>query len=270
MEDARVGAVFRAVRIRRRMAQAEVAEAAGVGRAVISRLECGQIEGMTLGTVRRVAAALSISVPLEPRWRGAELASLLDERHAAIVSLVAARLESLGWEVLPEHTFSVWGERGSLDLFAWHARHRAVLVVEVKTRLVDLQDLLATLDRKRRLAPGLARDVGWRPIHIGSVLVMPEGAIARNAIARFGPVLAAAMPARTLEVRRWLRQPSGDLRGIWFLVDAHSGSTKWPSGGTMRVGRRRKAPGALVSRSDRAVGARRIVATEPAAGSKST
>jgi hypothetical protein len=75
----------------------------------------------------------------------------LDERHAALLPLVIKRLTALGWLCVPEHTFNEWGERGSVDVFAWHASRRAVLCLEIKTRLVDLQDMLSTEDRSSHL-----------------------------------------------------------------------------------------------------------------------
>ncbi len=230
-----VGSVIRAVRIRRGMRQADVAVAAGVSPAAVSLIEHGGLERTSLRAVRRVAAALGMSIPFAPRWRCAELAKLLDERHAALVRAVIARLASQGWEARPEHTFAVYGERGSIDVLAWHAGHRALLVVEVKTGIVDLQDTLSTMDRKRRLAPLLARELGWKPALIGIVLVVPAETQARHAIAAYKAVFDAAYPAGTLQVRRWLRQPERDLRGIWFMLNSSPGGANHRRGGSMRV-----------------------------------
>ena len=54
------------------------------------------------------------------------------------------------WIARPEVSFSIYGERGVIDLLAWHAATRSLLVVELKTELIDLQDLVSVLDRKRR------------------------------------------------------------------------------------------------------------------------
>ena len=62
----------------------------------------------------------------------------------------------------PEVSCSIWGERGSIDLLAWQPRRRALLVIEVKTEITDVGATLATLDRKRRLAPAIVRELeGW-------------------------------------------------------------------------------------------------------------
>jgi len=249
MDHAKVGSVFRAVRIRRGMSQSQVAEAAGISRAVVSIIERGLLDDTSLRMIGRVSAALGISCELEARWRGAETATLLDERHARLVQLVVTRLIRLGWQVLPEHTFSIWGERGSIDVLAWHPARRAVLVIEVKTRLADLQDLLSTMDRKRRLASSIARAEGWKPLGVGSLLVLPGETWARTAVGRFDSVFSAALPERSTVVGAWLKAPDRDLRGIWFLKDA-PGSTKCRRGGVMRVRPRRAAASGDDSRSE--------------------
>jgi transcriptional regulator with XRE-family HTH domain len=223
------------VRLKRGMSQGQVAAGAGVSRSMVSQIEAGGLEETSLGIIRRVSAALGVSLPFEPRWRGVELAKLMDARHASMVRAVVSRLGTFGWQCIPEHTFNEWGERGSIDVLAWHAVRRAVVCVEIKTRLVDLQDLLSTEDRKRRLAPALARKLGWNPLIVGSVLVLPEETWARNAVQRHGPVFDAKFPMRTIEVRRWLRRPDGDGFGIWFLVDDARGDHKRGSGAAIRV-----------------------------------
>jgi transcriptional regulator with XRE-family HTH domain len=239
MDDVQVGCIIRSVRIRRGLRQRDVAEVAGVSQAAVSAIERGDFEATSLRLVRRVSIAVGVSLPLAPRWRGPELTKLLDERHAAIVRDVVSRLVARGWVAFPEHTFSIRGERGSIDVLAWHPATRTVLIVEVKTRLVDLQDLLSTHDRKTRLAAAIAREAGWRPLFVGSLLVMPGETQARNAIEKYRPVFDARYPARGPEVQRWLRCPSCDLRGIWFVLNSAGGDEKHRPGGSVRVRPRR-------------------------------
>jgi transcriptional regulator with XRE-family HTH domain len=247
MDHAKVGSIFRAVRIRRGMSQSQVAAAAGVSRTAVSTIERGLLEDSSLRLIGRVSATLGISCEFEARWRGAEMATLLDERHARLVQLMVTRLTRLGWQVFPEHTFSIWGERGAIDILAWHPVRRAVLAIEVKTRLADLQDLLSTMDRKRRLAPSIARAEGWKPLLVGSLLVLPGETWARTAVKRFDSVFAAALSERSVEVGTWLKEPDRDLRGIWFLKDGQ-GNTKRRTGGVMRV---RPRPSSVACRSPR-------------------
>jgi hypothetical protein len=228
-----------------------VARAARVSQPLVSQLERGDLGATSVQTLRRVAAAVGVSLPFTPRWRGVDLTKLLDERHAWTVRDVVARLQTLGWVAVPEHTFNVRGEGGSIDVLAWLPDARALLVVEVKTVLADLQDLLSTFDRKRRLAPGLARGLGWNPLVIGALIVMPAETHARSAVARFGPVFDAAYPSRGLPVQRWLRRPERDIRGLWFL-NITPGDPKHRSGGSMRVRPKRQGLARAIPRSGRA------------------
>jgi transcriptional regulator with XRE-family HTH domain len=242
VDDVQSGAVFRAVRLRHGWSQSQAAAAAGICRSVVSSIERGKFEETSFRAARLLAASLGISMTVETRWRGAEAARLLDERHALLVRAVTGRLAALGWQPLPEHTFSIYGERGSIDVLGCRPADRAVVAVEVKTRLPDIQDLLVTMDRKRRLLRTIARAEGWSPLVQASVLVLPDETWARNAVRRFDPIFDAALPARTIEVRHWLKRPQHDLRGIWFLLDDGTGCRTRDSRHSMRVATRR--PGA--------------------------
>jgi Predicted transcriptional regulators len=251
MDDVQVGSVIRAVRIRRGLRQSDVAALAGVSDSTVSLVERGSLEGLTVRSLRRVAAAVGVWLPFGPRWRGAELAKLLDEKHALMVRDVVARASALGWQVLPEHTFNWRGERGSIDVLAWLPAQRALLVIEVKTRIVDLQDLLSTLDRKRRVAPLVARELGWQAAVVGAVLAMPDETWARNVLARFEPLFSAALPVRTVEIRAWLRRADRPIRGVWFLPSSSPSSTTRSHGGGMRVRKRPSSVSGPAPRSGR-------------------
>ena len=240
MDDVQVGFTIRAVRLRRGLSQTELAAAAGVSDSVVSLIERGALEAVSLRLLRRLTATLGMSLPFAPRWRGAELAKLLDEAHARMCRLVVAKLKRTGWVALPEFTYSVRGERGSIDILAWHPATRCLLIIEVKTALVDLQDLFSAIDRKLRLAPSLVLSRGWRPAAVAAVLVVPDETWARRLVASFAPLFDAAVPARTVAVRRWLAAPRGNLRGVWFLADSTHAGVGRRRAGALRVRRRPK------------------------------
>ncbi len=154
-----------------------------------------------------MAAALGASLRLGVEWHGAGLARLLDAGHAALQATWKARLERLGWLVRAEVTFSRYGERGSIDLLAFHPATRVLLVVEIKTGLFDVQDLLSAQDRKVRLAPEVARRAGWRPAAVMPLLVLPGDTTTRRRLAAVAP-LFAHFDLRGPAARSWLRAPS--------------------------------------------------------------
>ena len=177
MDDAAVGRVYRAVRIRKRLRQVDVALAAQTSQDTVSRLERGAIGGMTVAQIRAIGEAIGVTLDLVPRWRGGELDRLLGARHSALHEAVAARFATLpGWSAVPEVTFSIYGERGAIDVLAWHEPTRTLLVIELKTEIVDVQELIGTLDRKRRLAPKIALERGWRPVTVGHLAHPRRGA----------------------------------------------------------------------------------------------
>ena len=93
---------------------------------------------------------------------------MLNARHSAMAEAIAVSFRHLAdWVLRPEVSFSIYGERGVIDFVAWHPVRRAILLMELKTELVEIGELMATADRRRRLAPRIARDQGWVPAVIG-------------------------------------------------------------------------------------------------------
>jgi hypothetical protein len=162
---------------------------------------------------------------------------LVDARHGALVGAAASRLRGLGWEVLPEVSYSEFGERGSIDLLGWRTDERAVVVEEVKSDLTRTEETLRKLDEKTRLVgTKLAYDrLGWRPRAVGRVLVLPDTDRARRQVRANAVVFDAALPARGSEVRGWLRDPVGPIAGVLFVADITPDGTNVARPGTQRV-----------------------------------
>jgi transcriptional regulator with XRE-family HTH domain len=229
MDDLAVGRSIRAARVRRGWRQDDLADDAGVSRSTVSRVESGRFEAIQVGTVRRVCTSLGIRLLLEARGQGAELDRMLGARHSAMHEAVARLFAGLpDWVALPEVTFAIYGERGAIDILAWHAPSRCLLVIELKTELVDMQDTVATLDRKVRLAPKIAAERGWAPVSVSSWLVIAEGATNRRRVAAHAAMLRSAFPADGRTISRWLRAPNGPVAALSFLSDDRPGNA--PSG----------------------------------------
>lgn len=183
VDGSRLARTHRALRVTLRLRQVDVSDEAGVGRWKVIKLEAGEIDDLTFGEVDRCFAALGARLKAYAEWRGAALDRLLDETHARLVAAVLAILHDLDWQTRVEVTFSEYGERGSIDILAWHAAARVLLVVEVKSEIAGVYTLLRPLGRKVRLAAKIAaRDLDWRTSQpVGRVVVLPEDSTARRA-----------------------------------------------------------------------------------------
>ena len=148
-----------------------------------------------------------------------------------------------GWTVAIEATYSVYGERGSIDLLAARASEQAVSVEEVKTDLTSLEQLGRKTDEKARLVRGrLCRErFGFDPRSVARLLVLPDSATARRQVDRLAPALDSMFPARTREIRRWMRRPIGDISGVLFVADMNRGGVRGDRRCRNRVRRPRKA-----------------------------
>jgi transcriptional regulator with XRE-family HTH domain len=237
MDDQQVGQWVRSERRRQQLRQADLAECAGVSRTTVSRVECGRLSELTISSARAVAGAVGIQLPFAPRSpRGTSIERQIDWRHAALVESTVRRLSALGWETTVEYSFNDYGDRGSIDVLGWHARARALLIVEVKSELRNVQETLHTLDIKCRVVPRLLRgERGWNAASVGVVVVLADLAVERRRVESHSSTFDSAFPARTVEVRRWMKSPGGPLRGIWFLAISRTAGAKHGPLGRERV-----------------------------------
>lgn len=219
----------RFLRLRKGWPQRILGSRAGVSRELVSRVERGDLSGMTLGSLDGIAEALGASVHVQIRWRGEQLDRLMDSAHAALQQFVAEALGSLGWLVRVEVSFNHYGDRGRVDIIAFHARLRLVLVVEIKSALSDLQETLGRLDIKVRLGRQLARDLGWTDVTaVIPALVIGDSRLTRATVATHG-ALFARYDFRGRAALAWLRRvsepaPTGLL---WFAKrpDSHQATS---------------------------------------------
>lgn len=260
MDDVRVGRILRALRRRRGWRQEDLGAQAGCSQTAISLVERGHLADLPLRRLRQIFAALEAEALIDVRWRGGALDRLLDERHAFLVGLTMERLKADGWHVGVEVSYSRYGERGSIDVLAWHEATRGLLVVEVKSELSAIESTLRKLDEKVRLGPAIARErFGWHTSQVSRLLVLPDRMADRDRVARAAAVLVTALPSRTRSVRAWLRDPGGRLDGIALLRDTrvHAAASGRGAPGTRPLARRRSAGGPAASIREREARSRR-------------
>jgi hypothetical protein len=149
----------------------------------------------------------------------------------------------IGFDVVPgkywvEHSYSVFGERGRIDLLAWHNRTRTMLVIELKTEMGDAQALLGTLDVKTRLAPTIARELGQpRPALVVRMLIFRESMTNRRQVARLS-TLFSSFNIRGSAALAWLHRPAA-AGGLLIFSSAAVSSTRGVRQHRVRLGRPR-------------------------------
>lgn len=209
---------MRAIRIALGATQSTIAARAGVSQSVYSRVERGLGSNQKVSTMARIATALDADLVVDLRYRGGRVDRLIDRMHASIVEIVVATLRSAAWETIVEYSFNVYGERGSVDVLGWHAASRTLVIIEVKSRLTDLQAMFHALGRKLRLVPAEARrELGWDPLAVGRIVVAPGTSETRTILERHRTIFASTLPAGATEIRQWIRAPHGPIAGVWLL-----------------------------------------------------
>jgi transcriptional regulator with XRE-family HTH domain len=242
MDDTRFGAVVRRLRIRARLRQVDLGRLARVSRSTVSRIERGHLGTISFDVLRRVAAVVEIRVDLVPRWRGGDLDRFLGARHSRLHELVARHLAGLpGWTFLPEVSFAIYRDRGVIDIFCFHAGRNALLVIELKTDVVDVNELVGTLDRKVRLATEIARERRWavtRQTTVSAWLIVAESRTNRRRVAEHRTMLRAGFPADGRSIAGWLADPRRPIRALSFWPDAPPANVGTGLTGVRRVRRR--------------------------------
>jgi len=237
----RFGLVIRALRQRKGWRQVDLAERAGVSRSVVGRIERGEVLRIAWADLVAVAETVGARLDFDLRWQGEGIDRLLDERHAATVDAVVGVFRRHGWEVDVEVSFSIYGERGSVDVIGRHAPTGMLAIVEVKSSVASGNQTVIGVDRKARLAPTIAAEHGWPCRGVARFLVIADSTTSRTRVARHEGTFSTAFPMRGRNCLAWLRSPTQPPpSGLFFikLPDVRSTDRK-----RQRVRRKRTTEG---------------------------
>jgi transcriptional regulator with XRE-family HTH domain len=234
VNDAELGGIVRALRHRRGWRQIDLASEAGVSAALVGLFERGRADSISVRNIRRIGSALELRLGWDAGYRGPELARLRDADHARLAEWLARRLERDGWTVVPEASYNHYGDRGRVDLLAFHPTTQTLVVVEVKTVIAEIQDLLGALSTKERVAPGIARSLGWRAAQTVPFLVVAESTTNRRRLTAHAR-LFARLGVRGKSAVAWIRRPDSAPSGLLLLVKLPDHNR----GGARRAGRQR-------------------------------
>jgi transcriptional regulator with XRE-family HTH domain len=244
MRDEQIGRATRSLRHRRGWRQSDVSARARRPRSALVDLEAGRIGHLKVDVIRDLLEAMGARVVIDVLAGASDPRLLVDAGHADLEEYWKRRLERWGWIVRAEVSFNRYGDRGRIDLLAFHPATGALLVIEIKTVLWDLQALLGSLDVKVRNARYIAADFGWPVRQVVRVVVVAGSTTTRRVIASH-EALFAEFDHRGRAAISWTRRP-GDQRPRGLLI-----LTKVPEvarGDARRAGRRRVRLSAAHSR----------------------
>lgn len=218
MDLVRVGLGIRALRRRRGWRQRDLAAAARVAQTAVSLIERGHCDRVSMPALRDVAAALDARLVLQIRWRAGDLDRLLDVDHALISAAMVRRLQLSGWESRVEVTYALRGASGSIDILAWHASTRTLLVIEVKTEISSAEAVLRKFDEKARIAASVARErFGWIAAGVSHLLVIEGSSTNRRRLHAHSPLFdAACRTGGRTSGAGWPRRRDASRAGCFF------------------------------------------------------
>lgn len=252
MDLVRLGLGIRALRRRRGWRQRDLAAAAGISQELVSLIERGHGDRVSVHVLIAVAAALDGRIVVQLRWRAGDLDRLLDADHALVSAAIVRQLLAQGWDTRVEVTYASARTAGSIDVLAWHPETRSLLVIEVKTEIASAEAMLRKMDEKFRLAASVARErFGWIAANVSSLLVIEDTSTNRRRIRGSVDLFTAALPIEGRGVRAWLAHPAGALSGRLFLSVSNGGGGIQRRPGRHRIRRafaEAKRPGLSMAR----------------------
>ena len=156
----RFGATVRAARRTRGLSQAQLGAKAGVPQSVISSIESGT--GGRIESLKGVCSALGGELVLDIRLPFAgDGPPQVDRGHARCVGSLRRLLEGAGHVCVTEQAIADGPWRGWIDLVAYDAVRRRIVIAEIKTGLRDAGALERQVERYVRSSLVVARERGW-------------------------------------------------------------------------------------------------------------
>jgi len=124
-----------------------------------------------------------------------------------------------------------------------------LVVIELKTAIVDVNELIGTLDRKRRLGTQIAASRGWAAGSVSGWLIVADSSTNRRRVADHRTMLTSALPQDGRSLAPFFLHPErGPVSGISFWSDSRGVRVSHPIAAQQRVVRRRQTAGAQSSR----------------------
>jgi transcriptional regulator with XRE-family HTH domain len=154
--------------------QADLARRAGTSQSTVSRIERGLLDRVDLAAVGRIFDVMGCRLDLRVEAPFlADRRRQVDPAHAQCVAYVVRRLTAAGWVAKREVEISHARSHGWIDVLAYRAADRALLVVEMKTEIGDLGRIERSMTWYEREAPMACRRLGWSVrLVVGALIVL--------------------------------------------------------------------------------------------------
>jgi transcriptional regulator with XRE-family HTH domain len=190
---ARSGGEVRSSREARRLTQQRVADRAGLGRMVVSRIERGLGGGVTMDGWQRVA--LAVGRPLIVGLQRDTAGETSDTGHLAIQELVLRHARVAGFDAsfeLPTRPAEPWR---SADVGLRDDRRRLLVIAECWNTIGDVGAATRSSERKRAEAEELAAGLWGEPPHrVAVVWIIRASARNRALVGRYPEVFGSRFP----------------------------------------------------------------------------
>jgi transcriptional regulator with XRE-family HTH domain len=220
------GRSARVARLALDVTQQSVADAAGISRSFLARIEGGR-GNPSLRVVERIADALGQRVELSvtlPVFLATPIHR--DLVHARCVAAIGRRLTAAGWLITREVDVSDGRFHGWIDLLAYHPVTRTLLVIEVKAQLLDIGAMQRQVGWYERRALAAGRSQGWTPRSSMTWLVGLASDELDRAINAERDLFAVEFPGRAADMLRVVAGSPGRGRAV-ALVDPASKRRDW-------------------------------------------
>src|SRR4051812_3007149 len=203
--------------------QRELARRVGTSQSKIARLELGIDDHIDIKLVSRILDELGVRTTFDGRTLG--LAGRREQRdrvHAVCVPYTEKHLVRGGWRTATEVEIGNGRSRGWIDLLAFRAENRALLVIEIKTEIHDIGQIQRTLGWYERSAWHAASTCGWRPRSVSTLLLVLDTVETDARIRANRDTVHGELPTRGHDLGGWLTHSGGSpIRGL-ALIDPRS------------------------------------------------
>jgi transcriptional regulator with XRE-family HTH domain len=205
--------------------QEHLSERSGVSRPMVARVESASVN-VSVDVAGKLLSALGVAVRLEVDAPFVARRQV-DAVHARCVGYVRRRLEAAGWTTASEVEVAAGRARGWIDILAFDPESRTLLVIEVKTDLVDIGGTERQLRWYRASAVRAAEALGWKPRRVEVALLVLAANTNDACLADNADLVRQSFPADAGQLQALVREGEALPGPAVAFVDPGSRRQQW-------------------------------------------